>query len=146
MRARVDGHLIEVHASADHHGNDGATVISLLRDGDRIAELSLYDELRDDAASTVATLTGLTRVPPMLITGDNTGAATALAQHAGIAEVRAELLPHQKAETVRALHDHGLRLLVVGDGSTTRRPWPPHTPRSRWAGPAPTWRSRPPTP
>lgn len=116
VRARVDGHLIEVHASADHHGNDGATVISLLRDGHRIAELSLYDELRDDAASTVATLTGLTRVPPMLITGDNTGAATALAQHAGIAEVRAELLPHQKAETVRALHDHGLRVLVVGDG------------------------------
>ncbi len=116
VRARVDGHLIEVHASADHHGDDGATVVTVLRAGQRIAELSLYDEPRDDAATTVASLTTLTRVPPMLITGDNTGAATALAQHAGISEVRAELLPHQKAEAVRALHEQGLRVLVVGDG------------------------------
>jgi cobalt/nickel-transporting P-type ATPase D len=116
VRAQVEGHLIEVHTSADSHGDDGATVVTLLRDGHPIAELSLVDELRDDAATTVATLATLTRRSPVLITGDNAGAATALAQRAGICEVRAGLLPHQKAETVRTLQDEGSRVLVVGDG------------------------------
>ncbi|MDY6998290.1 MAG: HAD-IC family P-type ATPase, partial [Actinomycetota bacterium] len=53
---------------------------------------------------------------PVLITGDNRCAARHLADQVGIEEVRAELLPDQKADAVTELQQQGRRVLVAGDG------------------------------
>jgi cobalt/nickel-transporting P-type ATPase D len=52
----------------------------------------------------------------VLLTGDNGRAARLVAEHAGITDVRAALLPEQKVEAVRGLQASGHRVLIVGDG------------------------------
>jgi P-type E1-E2 ATPase len=78
--------------------------------------MALADRLRPGAADTVAELTTLTGTTPVLLTGDNSRAATTLATEVGIADVRAGLLPRDKVTAVRALENTGLRVLIVGDG------------------------------
>src|SRR5581483_2818295 len=50
-----------------------------------------------------------------LLTGDNQGAASTLAQSLGIA-FRANLLPEDKIRIVRELQAQGKRVVMVGDG------------------------------
>ncbi len=52
----------------------------------------------------------------MLATGDNTQAATHVADQVGIEVVRAEMLPEDKANLVRELQAEGTRVAMVGDG------------------------------
>lgn len=58
----------------------------------------------------------MTGNPPILLTGDNPAAARQLAIQAGIADVRAGLLPDGKVAAVRELHAEGAKVAVVGDG------------------------------
>ncbi len=80
--------------------------------------LAFGDQTKPGAAQAVAALQreGLRVV---LVSGDNRGAAQALAQEVGITEVRAEVLPADKARVVQALRDSlaaGQRVAMVGDG------------------------------
>ncbi|MBD0735700.1 hypothetical protein BGM09_21600 [Streptomyces sp. CBMA29] len=68
------------------------------------------------AAATVAALARMTDLPPVLLTGDNVRAARQLAAGVGITDVRAGLLPQDKAAAVRAGEARGREVLVVGDG------------------------------
>jgi Cu+-exporting ATPase len=52
----------------------------------------------------------------VLLSGDNRGAAEAVARRLGIAEVRAEVLPADKAAEVAALRRGGQVVAMVGDG------------------------------
>jgi P-type E1-E2 ATPase len=65
---------------------------------------------------TVARLAALTGTPPLLLTGDNPRAAGHIARAAGIEEVRAGLLPKDKATEVGREAAAGQRLLLIGDG------------------------------
>ena len=60
----------------------------------------------------------------MLLTGDNRRTASAVADAVGIREVISEVLPADKERIVSRLHGEGRAVAMVGDGSTTRRPWP----------------------
>ncbi len=51
-----------------------------------------------------------------MLTGDNRGAAQAVAEALGIDEVRAEVLPGDKAAVVKELRDTGAIVAFVGDG------------------------------
>jgi P-type E1-E2 ATPase len=61
-------------------------------------------------------LTRLTGTKPVLLTGDNPGAAARLAGEADISDVHAGLLPADKINRVRTLQAGGRRVLLVGDG------------------------------
>ncbi len=80
--------------------------------------LAFGDEPRPEAA---AVLEGLRRrgVRSVLVSGDNHGAAMALARQLGIDEVRAPVLPQDKARIVSELRQglpEGLKVAMVGDG------------------------------
>ncbi|WP_030881036.1 heavy metal translocating P-type ATPase [Streptomyces sp. NRRL S-1868] len=94
----------------------GRTAVLVLRDGAPVGVLGLTDRLRPDAAATVAALGRLTGRPPVLLTGDNERAARQLAAEAGVTEVRAGMLPEDKAAFVEEAQARGRRMLVVGDG------------------------------
>ncbi|OKI46446.1 metal-transporting ATPase [Micromonospora sp. CB01531] len=94
----------------------GRTAVVVLVDGTPAGVLALADRIRADAADTVTALTRLTGARPMLLTGDNAGAARHLAAEAGITDVHAGLLPQDKVERVRAVQADGRRVLLVGDG------------------------------
>jgi P-type E1-E2 ATPase len=78
--------------------------------------LAIADRIRPQAPAAVAALREATGAEPLLLTGDNPRAAAALAQQAGIGEVRAGLLPEDKVAAVRELQDEGRTVLAVGDG------------------------------
>lgn len=52
----------------------------------------------------------------VLLTGDSTKTAEAVGKELGISRVRAEVLPQDKEQEVRALQDSGKRVIMVGDG------------------------------
>ncbi|MGV0811947.1 heavy metal translocating P-type ATPase [Mycolicibacterium boenickei] len=126
VRAVVAGGVVEVISPAAYEGReiaavgeiegDGATAVVVTVDGEAAGVLGLADRVRTDAAAAVARLRELTRRAPVLLTGDNVRAAHRLGQQVGITDVRAELLPGDKAGAVQQLEDDGLRVLVVGDG------------------------------
>ncbi|MFD4899303.1 heavy metal translocating P-type ATPase [Streptomyces sp. NPDC058411] len=94
----------------------GCTAVLVLRDGVPAGVLGITDRIRRDAAATVAALARLTGGSPVLLTGDHPRAAARLAAEAGITDVRAGLLPQDKAAAVREQEQAGRRVLVVGDG------------------------------
>ncbi|QNP75638.1 heavy metal translocating P-type ATPase [Streptomyces roseirectus] len=94
-------------------GEGGATTVLVTRDGVPVGTLVLTDRLRPEAPAAVAALTALTTAPPVLLTGDQPGAAARVAEATGVTDVRAGLLPEEKVTAVKGL---GTRVLFVGDG------------------------------
>ena len=110
-------------AEVDRLQAQGATVSALLRfdaggAAEALALLAFADEPKPQAAETVAALRarGLRVV---MISGDNLRAARAMAARLGIApeDVRAEVLPADKAQQVSALRGDGHVVAMVGDGA-----------------------------
>ncbi|MFE2009029.1 heavy metal translocating P-type ATPase [Streptomyces sp. NPDC059491] len=131
VTATVDGHTVTVGAPArlldtaaapSHRAvvteleEAGRTAVLVLRNRAPVGVLGIADRLRPDAAATVAALTRLTGRSPILLTGDNERAAAYLAAEVGITDVRAGLLPQDKAAAVKEWEAQGRRVLVVGDG------------------------------
>ena len=84
-----------------------------------VAALAFGDELKPHAAEAVQRLHAL-GVHTVMLSGDNRGAAQAMAQAVGIREVIAEVLPGDKADHIQRLQrdERGQRRVVamVGDG------------------------------
>jgi P-type Cu+ transporter len=80
--------------------------------------LAFGDAPKANAAAAVAALRAL-GVRSVLLSGDNRGAATAVAEKLGIDDVRAEVLPADKARVVASLRaglPAGAKVAMVGDG------------------------------
>jgi heavy metal translocating P-type ATPase len=95
---------------------EGATAVAVLLDELVAGVLVLSDRPRAHAREAVSALAALTGRSPLLLTGDNSGAAQRLADEVGITEVRARLLPHDKVSAVAELHAAGRHVLAIGDG------------------------------
>ncbi len=80
-----------------------------------IGLLAFADTLKPGAASAVQQLHAL-GVRTALVSGDNRGSAEAVARVLGIDDVRAEVLPQDKAAVVAALRGPGQVVAMVGDG------------------------------
>ena len=80
-----------------------------------IGLLAFGDTLKASAPRAIERLhaQGITTV---LVSGDNRGSAEAVGGQLGIGEIRAEVLPGDKAEIVGQLRQGGLRVAMVGDG------------------------------
>lgn len=79
------------------------------------AVFALRDQLRSDAPQAIAQLHEL-GLHTALLTGDTQATADAIAQRAGVQERYAELLPHEKAQTIEALRARFGRVGMAGDG------------------------------
>ncbi|MCA9542134.1 MAG: HAD-IC family P-type ATPase, partial [Myxococcales bacterium] len=92
----------------------GRTVVGVASEGGLRGVLALGDRVRPEARATVESLAraGVTSV---LVTGDNERAAQRIAEEVGITELRAGLLPGEKAELLRDLQRQG-KVAMVGDG------------------------------
>ena len=80
-----------------------------------VGVIALSDVLRPEAKEMAARL-DIMGVGTVLLTGDHKTAANYFAKQAGIPEVRAELLPEDKVESIRALQRNGHRVCMIGDG------------------------------
>jgi P-type Cu+ transporter len=93
----------------------GQTAVLAGWDGQARGAFVIADTIRPSAAAAVA---GLRRMGlrTVLLTGDATATARAVADAAGIDEVAAEVLPAGKADYITALRQDGQSVAMVGDG------------------------------
>ena len=93
----------------------GATVTVVAWDGQVRGAISVADTIKPTSREAVARLREL-GLTPILLTGDNPGAARAIANQAGIEDVRAGVTPQGKLDTIRDLQAAGRVVAMVGDG------------------------------
>lgn len=125
VRAVIDGRVVLVgsarlmnenrvrwHSCKEHIG----TVVHVAVDGDYAGHVEISDELKEDAAGTVA---GLAPRRVVILTGDGAGTGDAVAKQLGVSEVYSGLLPADKVarvgEILKTLPS-GSTLAFVGDG------------------------------
>ncbi|MCY4746869.1 heavy metal translocating P-type ATPase [Pelomonas sp. UHG3] len=110
--------LTALEARAQALRASGRTVSWLADVGDKpqlIGLLAFADAPKASAARAVQELHRL-GIRTVMLTGDNQGSADSVGQQLGIVEIRAEVLPEDKAEIVTALKNGGHRVAMVGDG------------------------------
>jgi cation-transporting P-type ATPase C len=84
---------------------------------DQVAGLiGVRDLIRPEAADALAELRQAGVAHLIMFTGDGEEAAQTVARAVGLTEWRAQLLPEQKYELIRALRACGRRVAMVGDG------------------------------
>ncbi|WP_203756234.1 heavy metal translocating P-type ATPase [Cellulomonas chitinilytica] len=95
----------------------GGTAVMVAWDGSVRGTLVLRDPVKASSAAAVRDLRAL-GLRPVLLTGDNRGAALTAAAEVGIADddVIAHVLPADKVTVVERLRDGGARVAMVGDG------------------------------
>ncbi len=111
----VDDFDDAARSSIDGWRGRGDAVITVLVDGEARLVLALRDEVRDVARQAVGDLQAA-GVEVVMLTGDATAVAEAVAAELGIARVRAEVLPEDKDKEIQQLQRGGAVVAMVGDG------------------------------
>ena len=93
----------------------GATVIAVARDGEFLGTIAVSDTVKPTSAEAITRFRAL-GLSPVLLTGDNAGAAQHIANQVGIDEVRSGVTPAGKLEVIRQLQAAGRVVAMVGDG------------------------------
>lgn len=94
----------------------GQTVLWLARDSTALGLIAVADVIRPEVPAAIAELERLGIKRIVLLTGDNERTANAVAAQLGIREVRANLLPQDKINAVKALQATGCKVAMIGDG------------------------------
>ncbi|MEU5945277.1 heavy metal translocating P-type ATPase [Micromonospora sp. NPDC047465] len=105
----------EVARAATTAEAEGRTAVLAGWDGRARGVLAVADVVKPTSRAAVARLREL-GLTPVLLTGDNTTVARAVAAEVGIDEVIAEVLPADKVDVVRRLQGEGRTVAMVGDG------------------------------
>ncbi|MGX7175455.1 heavy metal translocating P-type ATPase [Enterococcus saigonensis] len=93
----------------------GNTISYLFVDEKLIALIALGDKVKPEAKSFIQALKNR-GVEPIMLTGDNKEAATAVANYLGIDNFHAALLPDGKEKIISKMTKEGKKVAMVGDG------------------------------
>jgi Cu+-exporting ATPase len=94
---------------------EGKTAMIVSLDGKVEGIIAVADTVKPSAKATVEALKGM-GVQVVMLTGDNSRTAAAIAREIGIDKFVAEVLPQQKEETIESLQKEGRVVAMVGDG------------------------------
>ncbi len=95
--------------------SEGKTVFLAGWDGQVHGLVAVSDVIRPESKVAVGTL-GRFDIHTAMITGDNLRTATRIGEELGINMIEAEVLPGDKADSVRRLQEEGRTVAFVGDG------------------------------
>ena len=113
------GPLAQSAQSLQAQGNTVSWLMSQTHDEGGVPELlgllAFGDTLKPSAREAIATLKSW-GIKTVMLTGDNLGSAQAAGRELGIDEIHAEVLPADKAALIKALHERGEVVAMVGDG------------------------------
>jgi len=93
----------------------GSTAMVVAWDGQARGVLVVGDTIKASSADAVAEFIRL-GLRPVLLTGDNAGAAASVASTVGITDVHAGITPQGKLDVIRQLQADGRVVAMVGDG------------------------------
>ncbi|EGR2496046.1 cadmium-translocating P-type ATPase [Vibrio cholerae] len=77
--------------------------------------LAIADPIKPTSAQAVRKLNEL-GIHTVMLTGDHTSVANAIAKELGISQVISQVLPDQKAQHIQALQQQGRKVAMIGDG------------------------------
>lgn len=101
----------------DETSGNGSTVIHVAVSGEYLGFLTVSDMIKEDAARTISGLKAAGIKKTVMLTGDESLAAEAVAGTLKIDSVYSGLLPHQKVEILEDLKSQAAgNLIFVGDG------------------------------
>ncbi len=106
---------LELRDKAEELFGEGKTLIFVSIDNKVDGIIAVADELKENAFDAVARLKKM-GLQVIMITGDNSRTADAIAKQVGIDRHVAEVLPQDKVEEVKKLQNEGLIVAMVGDG------------------------------
>ncbi|NVZ93467.1 heavy metal translocating P-type ATPase [Pseudomonas sp. D6002] len=93
----------------------GKSVVLLLDKSGPLALFAVADTVKDTSREAIQQLHEL-GVKTLMLTGDNTHTAKAIADQVGIDQAQGDLLPTDKLQAIEALYAKGHRVGMVGDG------------------------------
>jgi P-type Cu+ transporter len=94
---------------------EGKTVVIVAVGGQPAGLVAIADAVKPDSRLAVERLLAM-KIEVVMLTGDNTQTAQAVAQSVGIQNIRAEVLPKDKSTEVGGLQEKGKVVAMVGDG------------------------------
>jgi Cu+-exporting ATPase len=131
IRAQIDGQIIllghsgfleesgvstgSLSSIAERFADDGKTPMFVAIDQKPAGIIAVADTLKEHSQEAVAMLHRL-GLKVIMLTGDNSRTALAIGKRLGIDEVRAQVLPEDKAKAVQDLQQQGHVVAMVGDG------------------------------
>jgi len=105
----------ELTARADAHRDKGETVMYVVLDGAIAGLVSVADPVKETTPAALQTLHEL-GFHIIMATGDNERTARAIGARLGIDEIRAGVLPADKARMISELQAQGRKVAMAGDG------------------------------
>ena len=105
----------EVKEKIEELQNQGKTVIVISTHKEVLGVIALEDELRKDSLGLIRSLKQM-GIEAIMLTGDNAVTAHAVAKRIGIKQVKAEMLPEEKAQAIVELVKKYQTVAMVGDG------------------------------
>src|SRR3989454_4475899 len=110
-----NGVMPGLEREAERLRSEAKTALYVAADGRVLGLIAIADRIRPNAKGAVSALHDL-GIRVLLLTGDSLATAEVVAHKSVIDDVRAEVLPGDKAAEVRRLEERGRRVAMVGDG------------------------------
>ncbi|WP_440446703.1 copper-transporting P-type ATPase [Pararhodobacter marinus] len=105
----------DLTAKANARRDEGETVMFVVLDGDIAGLVAVADPVKETTPAAIEDLHELGfRV--IMATGDNERTAKAIGARLGIDEIRADVLPEDKARIIKELQQEGRKVAMAGDG------------------------------
>lgn len=105
----------KVQSALERLRTQGKASILVAEDQKCIGVIALSDVLRLEAKDMISRLSDM-HTRTVLLTGDHQKTADYFAQQVGISEVRAELLPEEKVQSIKKLQAENHKVCMIGDG------------------------------
>ncbi|MDR4941084.1 heavy metal translocating P-type ATPase [Bacillus wiedmannii] len=115
LMKKFDIDIEEVSKSMEELEREGKTAMLIAINKEYAGIVAVADTVKDTSKAAIARLKKM-GLDVVMITGDNTQTAQAIAKQVGIDHVIAEVLPEGKAEEVKKLQAQGKKVAMVGDG------------------------------
>ncbi|AYF07735.1 MULTISPECIES: heavy metal translocating P-type ATPase [Bacillus] len=115
LMKKFDIDIEEVSKSMEALEREGKTAMLIAIDKKYAGIVAVADTVKGTSKAAISRLKKM-GLDVVMITGDNTQTAQAIAKQVGIDHVIAEVLPEGKAEEVKKLQAQGKKVAMVGDG------------------------------
>ncbi|EGK10269.1 E1-E2 family cation-transporting ATPase [Desmospora sp. 8437] len=106
----------ETRGSIHRLQKEGKTVMVLGTNQQVLLLIAVADSLRESSRKAIQRLQQMGIRKTIMLTGDNKAMANAIGNKLGVGDVRAELLPQQKLDSIKQLQADGTKVAMVGDG------------------------------
>ena len=94
----------------------GKTAMYFGTDEQILGVIAVADEVRDSSAAVISELHKLSIEHTIMLTGDNTKTAESIGKQLGVTEIKGDLMPQEKLDSIKALRTTYNKVAMIGDG------------------------------